>query len=655
MTSATFWTRVEPRPRTEHWDESLEGRVHDPLWLLARQYQLGELAAEDAGAPVVAALSVDESKVTHYAPNTQDPWKPLDSRCPLEALVEREATPLDLAMRVRLGFVFADALDDPALIQRFRVSLPVGKRVVDVDGDLLADSDAAAHIHAAVANSAIDGGQVLELAKKGPLSAWFKAGGTPPLNGRQEHLTPAEATKIDKAVETTHAWLEAFRDGPDAAGGTSWVADRLEYRFSLRSAAGHILEANEYSRGEIDWSAFRLAEAPRPTAAPAFPPSAATALRSVPQPLRFAGMPTERFWGFEDAAVRFAEVDVDGTEMGKLLLTEFALVSSGDWFVVTLDLKRGALTRVTQLAVLDAFGQWVSIEPAHTPGKWSAFGMSCKSGEVQPNLLFVPPPRQLPQESAPLEEVQLGRDEEQNLALAAEETIQDKLGRPVRGRDVAAAEVAEHRGALRENIQRLSDYWRAKGERVIQAEKALAAAQSADEQTAMAWQLATAKDLQRKAFGDVTTAVDRYEQLLGGSRQDCEGLPPLPVPSGGLLPRYRMYGLVSEHLIPFAPVKDGAEGRAQVKLQRCTFPDPLRSEGKELVRIPPRGRILEPERQPFFLREEEVPRAGVRVMRTWKMARDVDGRAHLWIGRRKLPGRGELRSGIAFDVLKPPR
>jgi hypothetical protein len=39
---------------------ALEARTHDPFWMLARQWQLGELTGSDAGSPIVAAIeSVD--------------------------------------------------------------------------------------------------------------------------------------------------------------------------------------------------------------------------------------------------------------------------------------------------------------------------------------------------------------------------------------------------------------------------------------------------------------------------------------------------------------------------------------------------------------------------------------------------------------------
>ena len=51
-----------------------------------------------------------------------------------------------------------------------------------------------------------------------------------------------------------------------------------------------------------------------------------------------------------------------------------------------------------------------------------------------------------------------------------------------------------------------------------------------------------------------------------------------------------------------------------------------------------RGRILDPG-GPLRLFEEEVPRGGLEVTRSWQLARGADGRTYLWMARRKRPGR----------------
>jgi hypothetical protein len=49
--------------------------------------------------------------------------------------------------------------------------------------------------------------------------------------------------------------------------------------------------------------------------------------------------------------------------------------------------------------------------------------------------------------------------------------------------------------------------------------------------------------------------------------------------------------------------------------------------------------------------DEEIPREGAVVRRVFEYARWLDGTSHLWLGRKKLPGKGEGASDLRHDVL----
>jgi hypothetical protein len=55
--------------------------------------------------------------------------------------------------------------------------------------------------------------------------------------------------------------------------------------------------------------------------------------------------------------------------------------------------------------------------------------------------------------------------------------------------------------------------------------------------------------------------------------------------------------------------------------------------------------------QPYFLHEEEVPRAGVRATQYFSRARWTQGQVFTWLRVQKQTGRGEATSGLAFDRL----
>ena len=111
---------------------------------------------------------------------------------------------------------------------------------------------------------------------------------------------------------------------------------------------------------------------------------------------------------------------------------------------------------------------------------------------------------------------------------------------------------------------------------------------------------------------------------------------------------YQIQTRVPENWIPLLPVViDPVEG--DIALERGA----MLTDAATPTPILPAGRILAPsslEGKPYRIREEEVPREGLKVSRVICRTRGSDGSTHLWIARRKQIGRGEGSSGLRFDV-----
>ena len=63
-------------PRRRHADARVNARIFDPLWMLTRQWQVGEFQAEDAGTPVMARVRAENALLSRchlgeLPPNTQ--------------------------------------------------------------------------------------------------------------------------------------------------------------------------------------------------------------------------------------------------------------------------------------------------------------------------------------------------------------------------------------------------------------------------------------------------------------------------------------------------------------------------------------------------------------------------------------------------------
>ena len=116
--------------------------------------------------------------------------------------------------------------------------------------------------------------------------------------------------------------------------------------------------------------------------------------------------------------------------------------------------------------------------------------------------------------------------------------------------------------------------------------------------------------------------------------------------------RYRLGTTVPENWIPMINVHEPAQNR-EVRLQRAAMPRLIGTSIGPVVE--PRGVFLR-EGLPidsYFVHEEEVPRSGARLTRSYQRTRWFDGRIFTWLGRRKQTGRGEGSSGLEFDRVAP--
>ena len=144
-------------------------------------------------------------------------------------------------------------------------------------------------------------------------------------------------------------------------------------------------------------------------------------------------MPATRFWQFEDTAVSFGQVDVNPTDLGRMLLIEFALGGADDWHVIPLPIAVGAVATVAQLRVLDTFGPVNEIEPVDdglaAGPHWRMFRVTSRDDDVEAlPLALVVPSAGAELLGDPVEDLRLARDEQANLVWAIERVVPDARG-----------------------------------------------------------------------------------------------------------------------------------------------------------------------------------------------------------------------------------
>jgi hypothetical protein len=425
MPSLTIWTRLEPRCRTADMTVALEARTHDPFWMLARQWQLGELQGGDAGSPIVATIDSVEMPLDRFAgPNGAAEKVP--SSMPLEVWVEREAvrapaTTIDYRQSAEAGVQFLRMLGAASMtshaaayVTQYAIKMPAAPLLAALDLP-------ARRLLGVVANRVPDGARI---------AADLRAA-APALPATPTIAAPDDAVVLGVATAFL-AWYDALFDEPPAAPASNpWVNERMEYAFSLDASstdAPGAFVAAQYTGDPLDWTSFDCTSAALGTVAAA-PASVRRTL--IPTPVGFKGMPARRFWELEDAAVDLGAIEAGPTDLGRLMLREFALIYGNDWFVIPLSVRVGSVCRIASLVVTDTFGVTRTIPHyAQTAdgGRWRMFAVS---GEVMPHRLLVPPTLARGLASDPIEQILLVRDEPANMAWGIERVFQGASGAPI--------------------------------------------------------------------------------------------------------------------------------------------------------------------------------------------------------------------------------
>ncbi len=388
MASLLNWLRVEPDSTTDI-ATTLRAEIRDPMWMLARQWQLGEFRGEDAGSPAF----VDVSRRIH--PLAATPIEP-------DQLALRPDP--DLAKRINAAELLLEELGDlgermrPLLRKHAPLPVPDPRDV------------AGTRLHRMAQRFYFDGFVALKL-----------------YGEVEKAFPPADVQRFyDATLEIRRYWeaLGVLVPLPDAPGykppaSERWDASRLRYSLETKTSDGLAFTGAPGADGDTDWYSLDLAEvrsAPQP---------AASTTRVQPTFVSFRGMPNHRYWDFEDGSVNLGAVVNGPRDVTKAIALEFMTVHGNDWFVVPLDQDVGTCSEVTALVVTDVFGITREVRPAsELDPTWAMFEPA--GGR---SLLVLPPTlSRVAQRGAFVEETLFARDEPANLVWAIETCVRSAAG-----------------------------------------------------------------------------------------------------------------------------------------------------------------------------------------------------------------------------------
>ncbi|SOD22609.1 hypothetical protein [Nitrosomonas ureae] len=575
------YNRLEARPRTLDFTGSLRAEVRDPLWMLTRQWQFGEFQGEDAASPVTSRIAYQHQTIDQVTFRDKKGFAFDAIKMPLETRVERERIPLavretvggeiysDVIFAVQWGKKFLRMLKDASLESHHELYLkrfPI--RVLPTDppvGQTRAIQDAESEqIMTSVAGHLADGVAIWLSVEKDIHDPWLD---TQP--GGNKAALKSIVTRFAKYC--SEKFKRLFTQ-PEDLTDSAWQKNHLEYKFSVGEASvpeepQPVLFAEQYHQGHLDWYSFDAVTDRKLTRDSEAPPAVESEQVEsfLPAPVRFKGQPQPRFWEMEETQTDFGKIETSTTGLLHLMLAEFGLIYSNDWFMLPHPMPINTVCEIRGILVDDTFGRHTFIRPAGRGPetlwqRWAMFHHTEKDSQwPSASRFYLVPAVGKVLESEPLERINFMRDEMANMVWGVESIVPSQMGKGISGYETAR-----------------------------QNEKAAP-----------------------------LTATDENVKI-----------------------RYVVGTTVPKNWIPFIPVH--AEGSvSEIRLQRA------RMVGGES----PRGWLLREPGSPYFVEEEEVPRTGIYVERSWQRTRWIGGKTFIWVGRRKTAGKGEGWSQLVFDQI----
>ena len=374
--SITSWTRLEPQCSDADIGASASARLFDPLWLMTRQWQMGEFQAQDAGSPVQARVRATNAALTrcHFGELPGNvagqPYDP--ARAPLEAMAERRkmrgADPGDsrmLTLAADAGLHFLRMLELNATARKYVPAFLAAYAMQPLPAQPLpAADDTTLRLVQTMVGRAPDA-RLLASAFRHPASSQLVF--DPSLN-----IAPADVAAVRQIATAWLAWYDGLFTEPASPADHAWTPSRLEYavsvsaRLSAQPQDALTLSASEFERraARLEQLRCRRRVHHRHHRRPRLRCLNET---TVPSPVTFRGAPAARFWELEDANIAYGLVPAGPTDLAHLLMIEYASTYGNDWYIVPLTVPVGSVTRVDSLVVTDTFGVRSLLRPIGDP------------------------------------------------------------------------------------------------------------------------------------------------------------------------------------------------------------------------------------------------------------------------------------------------
>ena len=608
------WNKLESRTRSVDFTRPLKAQIHDPLWMLGRQWQMGEFKGNDTGSGIIARSVMDYSEIVSVGNIDETPKQYDFLNAPLESIIESIQYKFSIKERLLLANKwkklmesayagpptstgYNSLLSDIEGISELIVNLDIPTMPSSDEVEVLKQSEFYSQNHISNFISTvklkdeilIDGFEIYKLCLTNNSDTEFINKGVSSLGSINIGTFNSVCTAFKEWVNKMYSLEETYLE--------FWNKSKLEYEVDIYDNENTRLTALNSHNGDMDWYSFEQ----NGNLSGGVPNPAPEVKEILMTENRFAGMPSSRWWEFENGRVNFGNLEGNTTDIAKIVLTQFALVYQDDWFVIPYNVPIGSYSKLEGIVVTDVFGVKTYVAnhtqeynsasgqleyTEETWKDWNWMDVSLKDDvinfyEPSGRMLLLPtiPKRMV---SDPIESVTFMRDELSNLVWALEKIVPNNLGQ---GADAQ---------------QFSQDY------------------------------------------------INYLKELVASLSAPTSTLAPDPKLD------YTLMNSVPENWIPFIAKHLGSNNTRDIELQRASMPRIMENFETSLVR--PRTDLLSYglNNGPvigYKINEEEVSRAGTKIETTFQRTRWFNGKTIMWVGRNRTSGKGQGNSGLAFDQI----
>ena len=584
--------KLQSRTRNSDISDAMRFRVYDPLWMLTRQWQLGEFRGNDAGTAMGVSGSVSVSTLSGE---------------PMEPMVESIDAIITPMIRVQSALYYVSlckknkiVCNISSLMKRF----PLDENDYCVcnleDGDVQSKAlESNSHLRKFYA------------AYRGKVFDGYKLYKEIVSEGRRPIQSPDAIIKNDYRTWFKNRYLPK---GSGAASG--WNKQSMDYSVGIE-VDDKYLNARSYPGGRLSWYSFDQASGEKKSNQPRIESTdhTVTEYRSLPTLATYAGAPAKRLWQFEDHKV-FMGNSTDMNAQGNVLMMQYATMYSNDWMLIPVEVHAGTKVSVNELKVVDTFGISSDIKRIRdrkrevtSDQEWQMFTITPEPdlGREPMEDLILPPSFQSTLESDPVEEVQFLRDEMANMIWGVEQLVPDGCGSTLN---------------LKAHSTKLSDYVVERNESILKTGQLSVKKEEDDSVTVKTSHNADFKYLVMNSVPynwipfipqRLKDDVNKRETVLRRGKMPAYVFDP-EKRKGDYLPVRPVTSMIGM-------VKD-SNGKAK--------------------------------EDPFYLNEEEILQTGVKLVRNYQRGRWLNGKVYTWQGYSRQLKEMQANSGLTFDKLIDP-